>query len=111
MKKRSFYDKKFEKIKVFKLVLIANYIDAATGSRIEAWFGETENEYFYINLSIEKGETVVYGAIDEREMKAIAERERLFSQFGVLNVDYIVRKYKWDISECKKEDYSEYYYH
>lgn len=94
-------------LKVTHLVLISKYFHPTLKIFVEQWKGETDNDYFFVDLAFDEGSCASLGSISDRESTLGDHKEILWSKDELFDIFDLACYLKWDTSTAILEDVTE----
>lgn len=88
-------------LKIERLRLSRELFNLERSISIQLWVGETEDQYFSIDIASNQKLCVASGSIQDRELHLGRGKKILLSEHGYFNIYNIASRLGWDISKAK----------
>ncbi len=91
-------------LKIERLGLRRELFNLEKSISIQLWTGETEDQYFSIDIASNQNLCIAAGSIEDRELHLGRHKKILLNEYGHLNIYNIASHLGWDISKAKIDD-------
>lgn len=91
-------------LKIERLGLRRELFNLEKSISIQLWTGETEDQYFSIDIASNQNLCIAAGSIEDREPHLGRDKKILLNEHGHLNIYNIASHLGWDISKAKIDD-------